>query len=285
VIDSKLGLLFLCLLAVGCADGLDRSSLVQELRLLAVQADRPFAQAGDTVELTALAHDPAGRELSWGFGTCESPDSSSALDCLRALSFDDLTVRANEPSHRLVMPDKELPYVGVVVVVCPGAIAAGETLGIPLRCLDESGAALPLSAFELGMKRIFMLDPTLNRNPALSELRWDGAPWPEGEIKTDTCARAGSDGCTSWTKHAIELRADDAAEPTVDADGALGSEQAVLQFYATGGEFEDDVRLYDKGANSWQARREDAGALITLWFVVRDNRGGASWLTRQLQVP
>ena len=36
--------------------------------------------------------------------------------------------------------------------------------------------------------------------------------------------------------------------------------------------------------NGWVARRGASGQTLSLWFVARDDRGGVSWTTRQVQV-
>lgn len=268
-----------------CSDDLDPSSWVNELRLLSVRADSPFALPGQTVKLDALAFDPEGRALSWGWGTCLEPDSTVATDCLHSLSFESLSIAANQTTHSLVMPATDSPYVGVAVVVCPGTIGPGTTAGIPVTCTDSSGRKLSISEFEVGVKRLSVRDPTLNENPVISAVSWDGAAWPEGELKTSACKTVKAGACDEFIKHELTLLAPDASERSVDRDDKPIEESAVLQFYATGGEFEDDVRLFDTGTNTWQARREDAGKLITFWFVVRDDRGGVSWVSRQLRVP
>lgn len=73
----------IALLLLGFGDEFAAPSLVSNLRLLAVAADGPFARAGEEVKLTALAHDPEQRALSWGWGTCIDDGSSLALECLR----------------------------------------------------------------------------------------------------------------------------------------------------------------------------------------------------------
>lgn len=273
------------LVLAACEPDFEPASRVTELRLLAVQADQPFALPGQQVHLRALAHDPQARSLTWGWGLCFDEASSLAIDCLRALSFESLTIGSERSEHTVQIPDNGAPYVGVVVVVCPGAIVPGDTLGVPLACLNAEGQPLPFDRFELGLKRIYVRDPALNQNPAFSELLWDGAPWPEGEIKDTACARVEAGVCTAWTSHALELRAPDAAERSVDREGQPIEEQAVVQLYATGGEFGDDLRIASDARTTWRARNEDLGELVTLWFVVRDDRGGVSWLTRSLRVP
>lgn len=268
-----------------CSDDMNPSSWVNELRLLAVRADSPFALPGQTVQLDALAFDPEGRSLSWAWGTCIDAASTVATDCLHALSFESLTIATNKTTHSLVMPATDTPYVGVAVVVCPGTIGPGTTAGIPVTCTDTGGRKLSISEFEVGVKRIAVRDPSLNDNPVISEVSWDGAPWPEGELKTSACKTVKDGVCNEFVKHKLALLAPDASEASVDRDGKPMQESAVLQFYANDGEFEDDVRLFETGTNSWHARREDAGKQVTFWFVVRDDRGGVSWISRQVQVP
>jgi hypothetical protein len=268
-----------------CSDDMDPSSWVNELRLLAVQADSPFVVPGQTVALHALAYDPAGRTLSWGWGTCIDAGSTLVTDCLHKLNFDELSVATSETTHTLVVPATDATYVGVAVVVCPGTIERGTTAGIPVTCVDASGRTLSISEFEVGVKRLYVRDPALNHNPSISGLTWDGSPWPEGEIKTSACKTTKAGACEEFVEHELTVLAPDASEVSVDRDQNPIQESAVVQFYATGGKFEDDVRLFDTASNTWHAQRADAGQLLTFWFVLRDDRGGVSWTSRQVQVP
>ena len=268
-----------------CAKELDPPSRIEELRLLAVEADQPFALPGDEVQLTALAVDPAQRPLSWGWGVCIDPSSSQAVDCLHTVQFESLTIGADLTTHSLVVPETNAPSVGIAVVVCPGTIAKGTTATMPVACLDEHGAALDISAFELGLKRIYRRDPALNQNPRITGILWDGAPWAEGEVKQDTCARLKNGSCDELTEHTLTVLAPGAAEMSIDTNGAAIKETAVVQFFATGGKFEDEVRFYDDAHSKWRARTEDQGKLQTFWFVVRDDRGGVSFTSRKAQTP
>src|SRR5690349_24975049 len=77
--------LVVALSLAGCAQ-FDPGSRVTSLRVLAVQADRPYAQPGETVHLDALSHDPQGRETTWAWATCVNPASALLEDCLAQLS-------------------------------------------------------------------------------------------------------------------------------------------------------------------------------------------------------
>src|SRR5215468_1314798 len=77
--------LLLALLVTACGNDFDPSSRVNTLRVLAVQADLPYAHPGDTVSLVTLAHDPDGRALDWGWAACDNPTDTSVLGCVEAL--------------------------------------------------------------------------------------------------------------------------------------------------------------------------------------------------------
>jgi hypothetical protein len=278
----KKTILLIAMLWTGCSEDFDPGSLVNKTRVLAVQADTPFALPGQQVHLSALAYDPEGRALTWGWGECEAAESSAALDCLRQTSFESLQIGSNLTSHTLSVPNTSASYAGVVVIACPGTIEAGVTQTIPVVCRDAEGNALPLSEFEIGMKRIFLRDSTLNANPQIDGLSIEGADWTTGTVPTARCKEA---DCSEYADEKIVVRAGGASEQSVDLDGLPIREQSVIQYYASGGEFDDELKLASAGENKWHARKEDAGKLIKFWFVVRDDRGGVSWIERSLQVP
>ncbi len=284
----RLWTLFLVLLGMACSacgDDFDPASRVENLRVLAVQADKPFAKPGEDVTLRALYHDPEGRTLSWAFGTCAGYESTTALACAQTLDFDSLTVQG-EPSHVLQVPETRQgaplrtgDVIGVVVMACPGTISQGDTSGIPVRCVDASGDELGLEAFELGVKRIFVHEQQRNANPEIAMILWDGERWPEGEERQLSCSENGR-----CKRHTLEVRAAEAQDEAVDASAEKAGEQHVVQFYATGGSFEDDVRTLEDPETTFRARPEDKGKLLTMWFVLRDDRGGVSWSERQVRV-
>jgi len=71
-----------------------------------------------------------------------------------------------------------------------------------------------------------------------------------------------------------------------DEQGGDFTEQVVVQFYSTHGLFRDAVRVASDTDNRWVAQRAAEGddTLATLWFIARDDRGGVSWTTRQVQL-
>ena len=76
----------------------------------------------------------------------------------------------------------------------------------------------------------------------------------------------------------------DSFEAGQDEFGRAFAEQVVIQYYATDGIFEHEVKLGSAPNNGWVARSSASGQTLSIWFVVRDDRGGVSWATRQVTV-
>jgi hypothetical protein len=285
----------LCLLSVlsyGCGEQFAPASRLTNLRLLAVAADPPAAAPGEEVKLNALYHDRLARPLEWGYAYCDAQTSSAALDCARSIDVASLMVATDTPEQVFVMPELtgdnvRATALGVAVIVCPGHIVPGDTQGIPIAC-EVDGKPLDLNDFEIGIKRVFYrAQQSENANPQIAQIRWDGATWEEGDVKqVEACAHDTDDvtKCDARTRHQLSVEAPDAAEEYVDPQGESAREQAVVQFYANGGSFEYDARTPENATTRWVARRADAGKTLRLFFVVRDSRGGVSWVTRSVEV-
>lgn len=303
-VASSLGL-FVAVAAAGCGSDFDPGSRIAGTRVLSVQADRPYAQPGETVSLTALAHDTRGRALEWGWTTCVDPLSTAVTACLQKLGED--AARGAPPPFQIgaastasvtVPPDalSRLPegargsaYLGVLIVTCPGHIdLAGRTGVVPLACLDASGRALALEEFEIGVKRIFVRARDRNANPVIASVTWDGAPWAESDVKeVSPCGSTTEnryDRCDG-DKHVLAANvSEESFEGGVDETGAPFTEGLVIQHYATEGLFEFDARVASSPGSGWVARAGASGKTVTIWLVARDNRGGTSWATRQVRV-
>lgn len=279
------------LLLIACGESFAPASRLTDLRLLAVAADPPAAAPGEEVKLDALYHDRRERPLEWGYAYCDAQTSSAALDCARSIDPDSLVVATDTPQQVITMPEltgdtARATAQGVAVIVCPGRIVAGDTEGIPIAC-EVDGQPLALNAFEIGVKRVFYREQSDNQNPQIAELRWDGEPWAEDDVKRVTACDRDTDDveeCPTSTRHALSVDAADAAQDYTDPSGAQAREQAVVQFYADGGSFEHEARTPEDAETRWVARRSDAGKTLRLFFVVRDSRGGVSWITRSVEV-
>ena len=291
----------------GCEDNdFDPGSRVTSLRVLAQQADNPYARPGEAIHLTSLSHDPAGRPVTWAWAACVNPDASSVEGCLAKVARDseatgappllmmgvgqtslDYTVPANvldgfEPD---ALP---LAQVGLVSVACPGELNFNGTGELPFGCTEAgTGRELGLDEYVVGIKRVYVRNTDRNRNPAVAQVLFDGADWPAEMVpEVDACDTDDNqfDDCSKSLRHEITAVPTAASfESGRDEFGRDFEEQVVVQYYSTEGIFEDEVRVGDDPATRFVARK-NSGQELTLWFVIRDDRGGVTWTERRLRV-
>jgi hypothetical protein len=305
---SALGLLAL----VGCGADFDPGSNVSSLRVLAVQADNPYAAPGETVRLEATSYDPAGRDIEWAWVACETPASTSVEGCLIEIaetavatgSVPLLARGVGQSSVELTIPDDVLEGVplearpsvlsGVLSIACPGTLsldleAAAEAGSLlPFRCIDAAGAELGLHDAIAGVKRVYVREADRNQNPVIASITFDGEPWPEDEVKeVDSCDTDDFtfDDCEGEGDHRIAANLSaESFEAGTDEFGRSFTEEIVVQHYATEGIFEDEVRIGELPENRWVARRSASGQELRLWFVARDDRGGVTVAERTVRV-
>lgn len=286
-----------CALA-GCGADFKPGSRIESPRILALQADKPFARPGEDVSLTLLAANPHEEPLQWAWATCTLPPSSTLDDCIEGLDSDlarfdpeTETLRVSVPSDILDdVPEGQKPsaLIGVVVVACPGELRSGDTLGVPTRCVDEQGNARSIDDLEVGIKRIMLRASDRNENPQIEAITWDGETWDEGDVKqAEVCKEEtfALDDCNEALQRRINVHTIE-REAGRDEFGADFTEQVIVQFYSTHGLFRDQVRIAEDADNRWVAQMQDGGdaTTATLWFIARDDRGGVSWTTRTVEL-
>jgi hypothetical protein len=296
----------------GCGNDFDPASRVTDFRLLAVQADRPYASPGEQVELRTLSHEPFGRPISWAWTTCVTPRDTTVNACLAKIAEDAQAsgrppafTLGQESTFKTTIPANVLAHVapvaggnawvGVVTVGCPGSLALADLAAtpagdLPFRCTDaNTHELLPYERFVVSVKRIYIRRADRNQNPSASAVTWDGALWPESDVKeTTACTSSPSaayDDCEGGEAHDVALVVPpESIESGKDEFGAPFAEDVVAQYYATEGLFQFEARTYASAATKWKARASAVGKEHTLWFVARDNRGGVSWTTRKVRV-
>jgi hypothetical protein len=301
---SVVSLLALSLL--GCEEPLEPGTKVDSLRVLAEQVDQPFAHPGETVRLTSLSHDPAGRPITWAWASCVNPAASDLQGCLATIAASpdpeaavfafgvdisevELAIPADTISS-LPEPARAAATVGVVSAACPGDLSLGEGPGgLPFICQEPStGRELGLDELIVGLKRIAVRSTDRNQNPVIDAITFDGAPWPADEIKeVGFCdsTKFVFDDCPEAERHELNVQVSaESFERGTDEHGRAFEEQLVIQYYATEGIFENEAKTGKESKNGWVARKAASGQRLSLWFVARDNRGGVSWTDRQVQV-
>lgn len=294
-----------------CESDFSPASRVTDFRLIAVQADAPYAAPGQTVKLSTLSHEPFGRKVTWGWSTCVLPKSATAPGCMDKIAEDAKTsgkppafeVGENRTTYETTIPADVLAnlsregrtgaLVGVLTVGCPGALSLADPAsvppgGLPFHCVEDgTGKELPYDRWVVSLKRVYVRETDRNQNPPIGDVLFDGATWGETEVKEVTPCDGDDnafDDC-SGGEHEVTLRvASGAVESGTDESGSSFTERVVVQYYATEGTFEFDVRTAESPKTRWKARKQDVGRTLTMWFVARDNRGGVSWTSRSVKV-
>jgi len=184
--------------------------------------------------------------------------------------------------------------IGIVFVACPGRLepqleGTGSRTDLPLKCFDyNTGEELKSDKFTIGIKRVFIREKDENPDPRIASVLWDGQPWAEDEVKTlePVCAADEKDfkKCDD-PQHTIAPQMQQPfADNGTDELGNAFEEQVIIQYYATAGMFEHDVKRAVDPNTKFAGRRDKKGEQ-TLWIVTRDNRGGVSWVKRRFMIP
>lgn len=208
--------------------------------------------------------------------------------------------RVNVPADALA-PLKDAPpqaragaTVGVVFLACPGNLVfnfdalASARNALPLKCLDaNTGEELGTDKFTIGIKRLFLREKDENQDPPILGVTWDGQAWGPDDVRELGTAcdadEARFDRCGDETHELAVQLGPDVAEKGTDETGTEFTEQVVVQFYATEGLFEYDVKRAEDPKTRFAGRKTRTGDQ-TMWIVVRDSRGGVRWIERKFRV-
>ena len=209
----------------------------------------------------------------------------------------------------------------VFFAACAGTLApapatadtgAGGGLAFLLGCFDAEGNQLGADAFVPGFTQVYAFaDGRTNPNPVADGLQvkvdaeddttYQPLPTtPEAAYPVTICTidettrrdlGCGNDPFTTCTAYTILLNADATIsdlDPDVDSSGNEEHEAVWVDWYASDGDFDQDVTLiYDPTAGlntattvAWIA--PPASELVTIWAAIHDSRGGGSVLTGYL---
>ena len=296
-------------LLLGCEiTQLDSASIVDRTRILGVKATPAEPAPGDTVTFSSLAVDPESgiAGVTWFGCVLEDSDSFGCeldTDTLEALFAQDPSTMTAQEQQDWYAELQAAGFLGIEPDLAP-------TLTVPSDLLDGLSEAqqaegknymLTLSAIpggleiddldldaegtqavgEQGLKRMpVSVGGTPNRNPEITSLTLDG----EFDVKDQDVleVRAGQ-------TYTFQLNLSDDSVETytfVDCQGASEdrTEQPYVSFYATTGSFYQTISLHPYLEAEWTAPIDPPGESHTLWFVLRDRRGGMDWVTVELLV-
>jgi hypothetical protein len=154
---------------------------------------------------------------------------------------------------------------------------------VPLFCVDDDGKPLGADDYVLGFWRTYVYDDRPNANPVIDGVRVNGAPAdPAKPIAITACADAKSRDCEP-TK--IDVVVPPSSQEPKPYDTDAPRERVWVSAFSDVGDVGSATRLlYDTKAGAitdnpieLRAGFDDVGKSGTLWLVVRDNRGGATW--------
>jgi hypothetical protein len=305
---TVIGVLLALLGTVGCQPDFDPGSRVTSFRVLGQQVDEPFAKPGETVSVTSLSYDPAGRPVTWAWAACINPASASVTGCIDKIAEQSsesgdspILAQGLEMSQfTYTIPEGVLDaipenarsgaFVGLLSVACPGdlSLTPGQN-GVPFQCLEAgTQRELALDEYVVGLKRVQVRTTDRNLNPVVERVTFDGQDWPEEEVKVVTaCDTDGNDykKCSDASKHQLSAIPTAASVESGSTQfGAAFTEQVIIEYYATEGIFEYEIKIAAEPETHWAARKAASGKDLTLWMVVHDDRGGATWAQRQVHV-
>ncbi len=304
----------LLVLAVACEPTLDNTdSIVSTSRVIAVRADPAEAAPKTSVAYTALVVDSTGTlseaPLDWAF--CNEPKPLSELepvspDCLamtgpllqeigdgtavsaaipdtacQTFGPDVAAPMMGQPSARPVDPDSTGGYYQALRLALGGTSSVAYTLAQSRLSCGIAGA----SSSQIAQ---FSMQYLPNTNPAIDWLAIDGAPPETVAAGAHVTLHAAWADCTGATMSCT------GSEPYVVFDLASrtispGREALAVAWFATAGSFDVDhtgrssTDATTFSENGWTAPLQSGS--VTLWVVLRDDRGGIGWQQFSVTVP
>jgi hypothetical protein len=277
------GLAALIATLAGCGSNADPASFVSGLRVLVIAADPPEVAVGATATIAALAIDTDGTPIAMAWAQCLAvPNQGDAINpsCITNAGGDDLVPVGSGLAVTTTMPN-----------VTPAELGLADASGgyyLPLIAHATAGADALTASYLLRLNR----GAPPNQNPSLTAI---------AQLAADGVTLTALDPSTSLVVHAgdeLTLRATFAAGSAEsyaidDGSGRTFTETLSIEWFSTAGYFEDassgaDVRdtimHLDAKSGKPSPHLPPSGSTIDLWAVARDERGGASYLRRTLQL-
>lgn len=266
---------------------------VDRLRVLAIRAEPPEAAVGQEVQLSALLVDPFDQVGGIVWLACPSETDldlgctlDPSLDFQNAtpeelaeagfVGFEPLIPPRYTPPPELLEGKTEAEQLDGVQVVVQMAAVPPEALGG-----DLGEGSFDPADLEAGYKRLIVsTSPQPNRNPRIAALSFDGVEAdPNGVVEVDP-----------GQEYLVAARLDTEAAETYDYTNPEGvtetrTEEPYLKWYASGGSLLESLTLFGFFDVPWVAPPRGSPAPEgTLWVVVRDRRGGMSWIAQRWRV-
>ncbi|WP_224361474.1 hypothetical protein [Hyalangium versicolor] len=314
--SARLKMSLVSLLALtACSYDFENSSEVLDRRILAVQVEPPELVGGaalpDSVQARALVVDPADpnaiTEVSWS--SCLFPPRSNAGTGEgenKRCSESEAVLLQTSGSAPITSVEQSIPVPEDVV----GVLAAGVDVPAPLLQVQVevgSDKGNLVAVKEVAVKPVLPEGQEPNRNPVVKGLTLEGTDWlPDTPrtVKYGDCAEEdkkeveAEDGETlvKVCQHDMEPVFDDSEAQYYEDRGFSGKpelqrERLSFSWFTDSGSWRrGTTQQYDPRdpspdnvgpKTSWREPPTKTGR-ATVWVVVRDGRGGVTWLRREL---
>ncbi len=288
------------LLLANCAPKMGNpASLITQERIIGVRGDPAEAAPGDLVKYSSLVASPSGtvqaQQLSWSLCKLRKPVAENT-PVSQACLTDDLAQSAQGGSVSIQTPSSACSNFGPLAPASSGGTLRPSdpdaTGGYyqPLRLdLDAAQAifrerlSCGLAGASLAMAQEFRASYTPNQNPTLVSLSAlvDGT-----SVSLDALPASQRVGLVAtWAPDSAESYPvfDSASQTIVDQ-----SEDLWLSWFATAGAFDKSLTARPEGdtaaanENTWESPA--GAAVVFLWLVLHDSRGGADFAAYTLTV-
>src|SRR5262249_16461028 len=278
-------LAFVFVVIAGCSNNLPKQSIIDKLRVLAVQANPAELVVGDSLPaatLTALAIEPSGAPIELQWALCPLPANlppPASFDCPGSYGIA-LPQDANSVARLDLADPSTQPFWDVLYRTADGTPLTDEQRASTLAAGTTAvagflGTAGGEQLDGLAQVPLRSAGAPINHNPSLVGLLVNGT-----ELPAD-----GSGVLAAGVKVRLQpVPASDAKEDT-----GHGLEALNFSFFATDGDI-SSLRSTDQTATGEPAdspvnyTAPSTTGSVQFWVVIRDGRGGVGWITRTAQV-
>jgi hypothetical protein len=304
--------------AAGCSSDLPPASLVDGVRILGTKVEQPYAKPGESVTLQVLAADGRANRtramrVFWVPTPCMNPDNDDYFACYPAMAgkfapgTDLSSVLVAGDQWTFTMPADAIataaPHPGApdaygiafaFVIACAGRVQyvpvdsrTQSAPTTPFGCFDDSNELLGPDDFVFAFTRVYAFADRRNANPVIDHLTFGGASVdPSAGIHVDHCTASDETHCQKTQLDTVVPDSSWELDPgSLDPTGGVAHEAIWVDYYVTGGRLDDDsVVLFDAHSGRVPSAGDGYAPPLsrgpqTLWAVVHDTRGGASWIS------
>jgi hypothetical protein len=294
------GLLLLALVAGACVDVEDQPSKVVDFRVLGISTEKPELLA-PTCDFTPEALDVLASEVTYRALLVDPAGGGRPIQYTLWACADTEDRRCSDEAHRVKLAEGTTAPGELVLAIRPGAATVGDTpLLVRVQEADPyrglGGIRMPLVLHAVAgdeevyaQKLMVFWCPVVegmreNVQPVIPGLRLEDAPWAE-----DALPELRGPGPFVVTVDDVSALEETYVVPGLRQDAVTLKEAWEISWHATLGEFSPQVTGgADFGGQQGRHRTEweppeDAteGGEVTFWAVVRDGRGGSSWVSRR----